>query len=282
MTKRKMGMVLGTALLATALAVPVMALENEDVVGTWYLNIMEMEGTEINPGSMGMEMTIEFAEDGTALVLMTDEEDTPAEWVIEGDVLKLTDTANDTTMDFTLAEDNLTTDEDGTIMTFGREKVEAEVYEPGTVIAEPALTDFDGSWKATLVDVFGMQMPVELAECEVSLELKDGNGTLYYNDGLSEVNGEMEGTLDGDVLTLVNKTASEDAVNLYFSTDTMTLRLHDDGMMSYSNMDFSGEEAAAEETAETEEAEEAAEETTDAAEETEEEEDSFAVYFEKQ
>ena len=43
----------------------VYALEEKDVIGTWYVNELSMgEGASFHPGAMGMEVIVDIKEDG--------------------------------------------------------------------------------------------------------------------------------------------------------------------------------------------------------------------------
>ena len=46
-------------LMAGFMSVSVYALEEKDVIGTWYVNELSMgEGASFHPGAMGMEVTV--------------------------------------------------------------------------------------------------------------------------------------------------------------------------------------------------------------------------------
>ena len=270
MKKRIMGLMAGAVLMTGMLMTPVMAAEEADVIGTWYLNVMDMEGTQMNPASMGMELSMEVSEDGTVLAKMTDEEDTRGTWVIEDGVLVFTD-ENDTVMNFTFADEELTTEEDGVKMIFGREKAEAEIFEPGEIVAEPKLEDFNGKWAATIMEAFGMQMPVAMAEMEMTLEIEGGKATLHFNDGMTATDAELIGSLEGDTLKLANPEAAEDEFYMYFDPNVLTLKLHESGVLSYSSEETSEDEMDPETVIDSEDPE------TD---EDEMEDMSVAVYFE--
>ena len=52
-------------LLAGFMSVNVYALEEKDVIGTWYVNELSMgEGVSFHPEAMGIEVTIDIKEDG--------------------------------------------------------------------------------------------------------------------------------------------------------------------------------------------------------------------------
>ena len=48
-------------LMAGFMSVSVYALEEKDVIGTWYVNELSMgEGASFHPGAMGMEVTVDI------------------------------------------------------------------------------------------------------------------------------------------------------------------------------------------------------------------------------
>ena len=52
-------------LMAGFMSVSVYALEEKDVIGTWYVNELSMgEGASFHPGAMGMEVIVDIKEDG--------------------------------------------------------------------------------------------------------------------------------------------------------------------------------------------------------------------------
>lgn len=238
-----------TMLLAGYLSgIGAFAAQEDEVTGIWYLNSMNMNGTEVSPSAMGMELTMELKAGGEAVLITSyDSDDTVEEdngtWKIEDGNVVLTD-SSDAEMVFTYEAGNLMSEEDGTAMTFGMEKTEAEQFEPGKVVENPELSDFNGTWNATMVDLFGMQMPAKAADISMTLEIADGKAKLTYTEGEEEITADLTGELEGDTLTMTSEKASETFTTL--STDKLQLRLHEGGVMSDSNKDFSEKETEAE------------------------------------
>lgn len=156
---KKLAVLFGSVMMSGLLAVPVMAVSEDEVIGTWYLNAFEQEGisVQMDPAAFGEEMSIEFLEGGKATMVMSGEEDPDGSWTLEGDTVLMTD-STDTTVEMTYEDGNLRAEEDGVIMIFGTEQEKAEVFAPGAVAEAPALEDFDGEWEAAMVDMWGMQM----------------------------------------------------------------------------------------------------------------------------
>ena len=133
--------------------------EAANYTGIWYLNEIDFGGTKLAPAAMGMDMTFELKDDGTVVATSPNEEgameETNGSWTLEGEALTVT--IDDDPMVFSLVDGNLVADSgDGMAMTFGREKVEAEVYVPAEPKADAAEADYAGSWVATQLDMDGM------------------------------------------------------------------------------------------------------------------------------
>ena len=82
-------------LMAGFMSVSVYALEEKDVIGTWYVNELSMgEGASFHPGAMGMEVTVDIKEDGkmetTSSVYGEEPEVDESEWKIENDKILMT------------------------------------------------------------------------------------------------------------------------------------------------------------------------------------------------
>ena len=62
-------------MMAGVVSVNVYALDDKDVVGTWYANSLTIDGLNVfHPGAIMMEMTMEIREDGKGEVTTTSEE----------------------------------------------------------------------------------------------------------------------------------------------------------------------------------------------------------------
>ena len=89
MSKKMRLWMAGTAgvLMAGFMSVSVYALEEKDVIGTWYVNELSMgEGVSFHPGAIGMEVTVDIKEDGkmetTSSVYGEEPELDESEWKI--------------------------------------------------------------------------------------------------------------------------------------------------------------------------------------------------------
>ena len=105
--------------MAGFMSVSVYALEEKDVIGTWYVNELSMgEGASFHPGAMGMEVTVDIKEDGkmetTSSVYGEEPEVDESEWKIEND--KILMTHNDQTGECEYKDGKITLTADGTTM----------------------------------------------------------------------------------------------------------------------------------------------------------------------
>ena len=266
---RKSGLLgtVGAVVLAGSMGLSAYAVDAEDMIGQWSaFSIMASESGAPNPIPDGMsELKLELAKDGSARAVVSLENAADivvnGTWTLENDLV-VVDGIHTTPITFhPYGDDNndnnmLASETDGWYSFFKKETVETNVSYPGEIVAEPQMEDFDGEWKAAVVERSGEQMSASDAGIEMNLLIKDGKAELFYKDDEKEKDIQLEGTLEGDTLTLKNletgeeKESEEDS----FDTEILTLCLHENGVMSYSDKDFSGEETA---------------------------ESGFAVYFEK-
>ena len=147
-----------TAMLLSVLLLFTFAMaQTADYLGVWYLVSVESGGIALNPTDVGMEMIITLNDDGTGAVASTGEEDMPASWVLDGDVLTIT--ADDEPLAFTLTEEGqLVAEAEGSMMVFGREAA-GPSFIPAAEIAAEDIAAFDGTWTITTVNAYGMILP---------------------------------------------------------------------------------------------------------------------------
>ena len=207
MSKKMRLWMVGTVgvLMAGFMSVSVYALEEKDVIGTWYVNELSMgEGASFHPGAMGMEVTVDIKEDGkmetTSSVYGEEPEVDESEWKIEND--KILMTHNDQT----------------------------EV--PGKPVENPTMKDFEGEWSCTLMEAFGMQMPVnaDFTGFEMSMSVEDGKAEIILIESGEETKVELQGDVEGNALVLKAVTEDE-AGTMFFSLDNMKFNLLDDGKL---------------------------------------------------
>ena len=244
-------------MMAGLVCVNVYALDDKDVIGTWYANSLTMDGLSVfHPGAIMMEMTLEINEGGKGKVTTSSEESEPDvndfEWEIDGDNLVIT--SDDEVLEGVYSDGNLSIDLDGMTMTLGQEKEEYVPYEPGKAVEDTKIEDFDGEWNSTLMSAFGMQVPTgTLFDMQMNLSISGGKATLVTIEDGTETTAELEGELDQNALVLKSteeKTEDEEEDYSLFSTETMRLYLLDDGKLCFTTADSLDEAAEAEDSEE--------------------------------
>lgn len=244
-------------MMAGLVCVNVYALDDKDVIGTWYANSLTMDGLSVfHPGAIMMEMTLEINEGGKGKVTTSSEESEPDvndfEWKIDGDNIVIT--SDDEVLESVYSDGNLSIDLDGMTMTLGQEKEEYVPYEPGKAVEDTKIEDFDGDWNSTLMSAFGMQVPTgTLFDMQMNLSISGGKATLVTIEDGTETIAELEGELDQNALVLKSteeKTEDEEEDYSLFSTETMRLYLLDDGKLCFTTADSLDEAADAEDSEE--------------------------------
>ena len=244
-------------MMAGLVCVNVYALDDKDVIGTWYANSLTMDGLSVfHPGAIMMEMTLEINEGGKGKVTTSSEESEPDvndfEWEIDGDNLVIT--SDDEVLEGVYSDGNLSIDLDGMTMTLGQEKEEYVPYEPGKAVEDTKIEDFDGEWNSTLMSAFGMQVPTgTLFDMQLNLSISGGKATLVTIEDGTETTAELEGELDQNALVLKSteeKTEDEEEDYSLFSTETMRLYLLDVGKLCFTTADSLDEAADAEDSEE--------------------------------
>lgn len=225
-TMKKMIVSLAATAMAVTSCVSVFA-EGEDLTGSWYLNFVEEEGMQLDAGGLGTEMEIVLNEDGSAMLYsaVPGEEATEekGKWSATDDGLIVVDSAG-TEMPLTLDEDGyLAFDEDGTILFFGREKVEIEIFEPGAVVEDSTMKDFIGTWEATHFWSDGSSFSYALLGMPSTLEITEEGAVLTEVLGEDmEFTTEYTCSFENGVLTLTDEEYDE----------TKTLVLYDSGAIA--------------------------------------------------
>ena len=244
-------------MMAGLVCVNVYALDDKDVIGTWYANSLTMDGLSVfHPGAIMMEMSMEISEDGKGKVTTSSESEeadvNDFEWKIDGDNIVIT--SDDEVLEGVYSDGNLSIDLDGMTMTLGQEKEEYVPYEPGKAVEDTKIEDFDGDWNSTLMSAFGMQVPTgTLFDMQMNLSISGGKATLVTIEDGTETTAELEGELDQNALVLKSteeKTEDEEEDYSLFSTETMRLYLLDDGKLCFTTADSLDEAADAEDSEE--------------------------------
>ncbi len=182
--------------------------ESADFLGDWYLIGIESEGTTYSPGAFGMSMSMTLNEDGTAYVESvqgSDPEASEGTWILDGDALTVT-IDDDEPQTFVLVDEMLVTEDEDSVMVFGREPEEIEVYTPAEVI-EAEETDFDGSWTAFKYGMDGVFMDA------------------------ATIGMDMDAEFDGDSLLLTGFLGSETPYTMTFADSAYSFETDDESQM---------------------------------------------------
>ena len=192
-----MMLVLALCLLGCAIAEPM------DMTGDWYLNTIESEGMQLDPAVLGFELTLTLNADGSATMKSFDESDSSCSWVMDGENVVITDPAGDT-MTAVPEGANLVVQEQesGFLMILGREKTAVQNYVPAAVEKNPAMDDFQGLWNAAIIDMLGMQLPMDTIGMKLMVEIKDTTATVTSNESGAETTYIAPVKLEGDTLTI--------------------------------------------------------------------------------
>lgn len=137
-----------TEVPVTASAIPA------EYTGMWYGVSMTMEGSTYPLAEMGLEMTLEIHADGTFERTIDGEAETGVCAVESSSVIV-------DGLPASLADGQLTVEQDGVLMVFSREKPEVAEIAPENESA--ALSDYLGVWTVTSVTADGMTLPAEAA-----------------------------------------------------------------------------------------------------------------------
>lgn len=130
-------------LLAVCVFASALALDAEQVAGTWYLTQVEMGGEKLLPDEVGVDISIELLEDGKANLISAGNA-TAGTWSVDGEKVIVADPGNNLIV-FTGDGHQLSTVIGDTPMVFGRESVRHE--RPVAVVAESA-EEFYGYWES--------------------------------------------------------------------------------------------------------------------------------------
>lgn len=268
-------------LLAGALSVNVYALEDKDVVGTWYLNEITMGEASFHPNAMGMDGTLNLKDGGTAVMDFGEEDPDSGEWKIENDKLLITQNGESVEAEF--SDGIISLDTGDMCMIFGQEKEEYTPYEPGKPVDKPEMKDFEGDWDGSLLNAFDMQLPMVLAEMEFHVSIADGKADAVIVEGGQETKLALTAELNGDTLTLKPASDEEVPMGLLVNMSIMDFQLLDDGKMCYTGSSSGSDEAGTVENSEIDRADTA--ENSDIQENTADSEESqygeVRIYFDK-
>lgn len=158
-----------------------------DPTGSWEFVMAETGGMELSADMLGMEMTFDFAADGT-LTATSEGEVEDGSWKMENGQLMI-DGGN--VLPGVIEGDRFYVEQEGVKMYFQRvngdqQPASAEEdpnKEPEAVVAAD-ITEFDGSWGNAFAFYNGIRVPLSAADTTSSMEIK--NGVAHIKLGTTE------------------------------------------------------------------------------------------------
>ncbi|MDO4649972.1 MAG: lipocalin family protein [Eubacteriales bacterium] len=233
--KKKLGLLLGAAAASVMMALNVGAVTEEEVLGTWYLNKISEDGIEFNNASLGLAMTMEISTDGTFVMTsdMNGEKDSSdtAQWILEGDVIKLCepDDVNDY-MEGTIEDGILSVESDGTILTFGREEEEADTVDTGAQVTNPTVEELQGEWKATYMESSGVVLPMDIqSEMSMNFKIEGDQAHLVIHVDDEDTEADADVAIKDDAVE-VSMSAEIVGTDL-FSENIMEMKYYENGYL---------------------------------------------------
>ena len=154
--KRILTMLLSLALVFSLFSVGA-AAQSADITGVWYA------------GMYGMVMTLTMDETGDYNMEIAGDEPDNGKWQLDGEALTM-DAGTEYESVFKYDGESIFADlGDGIEIYFTREPV--ELFEPAAARTDAKLEELSGEWICTLVSLFGMQMPPEMAQIDIQLSI---------------------------------------------------------------------------------------------------------------
>ena len=202
------------------------ASSDDPFSGTWYISRIDVGGgTQVNAADMGIEMTVTFSDDGTAVMTGMGQE-LQGTWKRDGDSAVVT--ADGSEAVFTLTEEGLTGVQNGSEMLFTR-TAPGPGFEPAEAVAAKSVAEFDGRWKAAMISMQGMTMAYEAANANGSLPILPAD-TIIISNGTVAYEGQ-----EPEAFTFKDGALVEPGE---YSWEPDTYRLLEDGTLVYEFMGY--------------------------------------------
>ena len=202
------------------------ASSDDPFSGTWYISRIDVGGgTKVNAADMGIEMTVTFSDDGTAVMTGMGQE-LQGTWKRDGDSAVVT--ADGSEAVFTLTEEGLTGVQNGSEMLFTR-TAPGPGFEPAEPVAAKSVAEFDGRWKAAMISMQGMTMAYEAANANGSLPILPAD-TIIISNGTVAYEGQ-----EPEAFTFKDGALVEPGE---YSWEPDTYRLLEDGTLVYEFMGY--------------------------------------------
>ena len=192
--KKTLAMLLSLALVLSICCVGA-AAQSADITGVWYGSIY------------GMVMTLTLDDTGDYTLEMADEDMGTGTWHLNGEALKMY-AGNKNESIFIYDGEGIYADLGGeTEVFFTREPVEP--FQPAADRTDAKLEELSGEWVCTLVSMFGVQMPPEMAEMDMRLSIAGEMVTMTLSLMGEPVTEALQAVFADGALTLMQSPEHE-------------------------------------------------------------------------
>ena len=220
------------ALLAIVLLCACAAAETADVTGNWYLNEIQTSVMTLNPAMLGMELVLTLNPDGTAVTTSTASAEQTGSWEMDGETVNVTIAGNPQALSLDENGNLVGVEaETGTTMVYGREKAEVVYFDPGTALTDVTTADFDGTWRAAIVNMGGVEVPASATGAEITIELSGGEGRflLKYAASAETIEFSVVGELTADGALILSDADGNAQSALYWLYDSGVMACLEEG-----------------------------------------------------
>lgn len=212
--KKTLAMLLSLALVLSLFSVGE-AAQAADITGVWYASLY------------GMVMTLTLDEAGNYTLEVDEDDPDTGTWALDGEALKL-DAGTELESIFDYNGESIYADlGEGMEAFFTREPVQP--FEPAAARTDAKLEELNGEWVCTLVSMYGLQMPPEMAEMDMRLSIAGEKVTMTLSLMGEAVTEALQAVFTDGTLTLLQSPEHELA-----DFTAWTIRLLEDGTLSAS------------------------------------------------
>ena len=172
-------------LCMACMMIPAVA-EESSLLGTWYLKEAVSGEMTLDVSMLGMNMSIELKEDGTAVVVTAYGEESASKegtWAQDGDAVTVTVDGQPGQLAY--ADGTLVMEQEGGKMIFTQEVPEAAT--PTTTLIDAESEEaFFGTWELSSMEIMGQVVPVSLLsgfgiEMTASMTIEAGKAILAFS-----------------------------------------------------------------------------------------------------
>lgn len=158
--------------------------EETNYAATWALTGMTVDGVAVDPAQLGMDMTIELAEDGICTITLTGTSQECTWAAVEGGIIITEASGAERTL--AASAEELTLVMEGAELHFTPAAPEPEYL---TILSGLSVADFNGSWVMSHVQTpyetysaaqLGVSMYTLLADGAATITMSDADGTSVY------------------------------------------------------------------------------------------------------